>query len=985
MVTQVKKAPFQHHTYTRSITEGERIHSDTKEVPTRSKRGHKYAVCFVDDATRRGKCYPLKRKTDVLDAWRTFLEEEILARGLTVRYFRSDNGTEFTGELAAFNRVRGIKAERSPPKCQSMNGVAEVFWRETFKAVRAILWDQQRGDEWWAAALHFASHIRNHLLTSAVAEVPPEVAWTGKAVDTSRFRVPLCRCWSYIEKEDRTDSLDRRGLEGVFVGYSSHSPCYLIYHPENDTVYARRYDDVTFDERSAVDPEKDGEQPTSALVDAVLLELDRQTEESTNADQTDQEQQNEAQNDSGFMRTTQSYTVARLAEIFRLSGEDYLAVLREYDGWYQDLTSTKDLIRKGSDVPVPEGVGSGAAGCGPLPQGKERTKRSQSKESKQTKSAATPRVEVAHSKNAQRRSARIRGAEEEPRVARAMQALERMLDDHQLLWEEERNNWSNEHALRAHDQHNNAVVNTQIHPDPRHWKAARTDPRSAQWRKAEEKEWNGLWNKDCFEEADITGDKKLHHMIWTYKTKSDSTFKARLCLDGRRQDPSTYSNISSPTMQMASMRILLALAAHKGWSVYADDAAQAFLNAPRPADQPLYVSYPEGYKNNKKGKCMLLRKMLYGLHDAPMGWFQEVRKHLVNEQGMTQGKVDQCYFYKKGVHLVVHVDDFLLTGDETEVAKVRKALWSKFEMSGGPVDEYYGLRIKVKKADGEITIDCEKYIEKTMDKLRIPRKKRNTPMQYDQDLPKREGDVDKKLQQQYRRLVGSAMHPAVTCRPDVAAAVRELSSHLQNPGLIHLQAAIRVMQYLWTTKHFALTFSRGSDDCAATTFYGTCDAAHNVTHDAKGITGWAYLLCGAAISWKCRAQPITALSSTEAELIAIDDAVRELRYLHKLLEEFGQQVRTPTWIGQDNMSTIAIIRNGRFSARTKHVALRYHHVGDLVKAGQVKVSYLPTGQMTADLLTKGMTAEAHELHRAVIMGHRPLQPGPDGGPATENE
>ena len=142
MVTQVKKAPFQHHTYTRSIIEGERIHSDTKEVPTRSKRGHKYAVCFVDDATRRGKCYPLKRKTDVLDAWRTFLEEEILARGLTVRYFRSDNGTEFTGELAAFNRVRGIKAERSPPKCQSMNGVAEVFWRETFKAVRAILWDQ---------------------------------------------------------------------------------------------------------------------------------------------------------------------------------------------------------------------------------------------------------------------------------------------------------------------------------------------------------------------------------------------------------------------------------------------------------------------------------------------------------------------------------------------------------------------------------------------------------------------------------------------------------------------------------------------------------------------------------------------------------------------------------------------------------------------------------------------------------------------------
>ena len=172
MLMNAKKAPFQHQASTRSEIPGERIHSDLKELPTRSKKGHKYAVCFVDDCTRRGKSYGLKKKSDALEAWQEFLDEEVLARGYSVKYFRSDNGGEYIGEFAAFNRVRGIQAERSPPHCQSGNGVAEVYWREVFKMVRAILWDQQRENSWWLAALGFADHMRNHLLTSAVADVP---------------------------------------------------------------------------------------------------------------------------------------------------------------------------------------------------------------------------------------------------------------------------------------------------------------------------------------------------------------------------------------------------------------------------------------------------------------------------------------------------------------------------------------------------------------------------------------------------------------------------------------------------------------------------------------------------------------------------------------------------------------------------------------------------------------------------------------------
>ena len=165
------------------------------------------------------------------------------------------------------------------------------------------------------------------------------------------------------------------------------------------------------------------------------------------------------------------------------------------------------------------------------------------------------------------------------------------------------------------------------------------------------------------------------------------------------------------------------------------------------------------------------------------------------------------------------------------------------------------------------------------------------------------------LQRRYRQLVGTAMHPSVTCRPDAAAAVRALSVHLQNPGEVHVKTAERAMQYLHHTRTLSLTWTKRKRFMSS--FLGTCDAAHNVTKDSKGITGWAYQLAGGSVSWKCSAQGLTALSSTEAELIAIDEATREAQFLHKLLGDFGINVSEaqPTPIAQDNQSTIKLIHS----------------------------------------------------------------------------
>jgi len=352
------KARFKRAAENRSVTAGERIHSDVKTVSVRSRTGCKYAVCFVDDATRRGKSYGIKHKSEVLDKWQQFLEEELLARGLSCKYLRSDHGGEYISEeMTAFNNVRGIQAERSPPHCQSADGVSEVYFRETFKMVRTIIWDQQRSHGWWLVALGFADIIRNHLTTAALDGKVPESAFIKKPVEVGHFRVPLTRCWSYVESGNRSGTISARRIECVFVGYAPKSTSYEVMDVESGTVYNRRHADVVFDEASKA---PDGVDPDVKFVDTFLAALEIRVV----AAETCAAGKNALLANPGFLRTTRDHSIRELAKLFGMDAAAYLKFLHETpvkEGsgpvWYQGVTLGAK-VAKGSDVPIPiKGVG----------------------------------------------------------------------------------------------------------------------------------------------------------------------------------------------------------------------------------------------------------------------------------------------------------------------------------------------------------------------------------------------------------------------------------------------------------------------------------------------------------------------------------------------------------------------------------------------------------------------------------------------------
>jgi hypothetical protein len=149
--------------------------------------------------------------------------------------------------------------------------------------------------------------------------------------------------------------------------------------------------------------------------------------------------------------------------------------------------------------------------------------------------------------------------------------------------------------------------------------------------------------------------------------------------------------------------------------------------------------------------------------------------------------------------------------------------------------------------------------------------------------------------------------------------------------------------------------------------YGWVDASFAVHHDMRSHTG-AVLGLGKGPFWaKSSVQKLNSKSSTEAELIGASDSAGQLLWTRQFLVAQGYNVG-PAVLYQDNQSTIALLNNGRSnSERTRHIAIRYFFLHDRINRKEVRVEYLCTGDMIADILTKPLQGEQFIRLRAMLL------------------
>jgi hypothetical protein len=175
--------------------------------------------------------------------------------------------------------------------------------------------------------------------------------------------------------------------------------------------------------------------------------------------------------------------------------------------------------------------------------------------------------------------------------------------------------------------------------------------------------------------------------------------KARLVAKGYVQKQGIdLEEVFAPVARLDTVRLILALAANRGWQVHHLDVKTAFLNGD--LVEEVYVSQPEGFEvKGKKKHVLKLSKALYGLRQAPRAWNIKLDKSLKNLRFTKCASELAVYTRgtrKEVVVLGVYVDDLIVTGsDPAEILKFKKEMTTQFEMSDlGLLSYYLGIEVE---------------------------------------------------------------------------------------------------------------------------------------------------------------------------------------------------------------------------------------------------------------------------------------------------
>jgi hypothetical protein len=380
-------------------------------------------------------------------------------------------------------------------------------------------------------------------------------------------------------------------------------------------------------------------------------------------------------------------------------------------------------------------------------------------------------------------------------------------------------------------------------------------------------------------------------------------------------------------------------------------------------DQQVFMKQPEGFvqPGQEEHVCELL-KALYGLKQAGMVWNRRFNDFLTKKAGFRQICADPCiYIRKQGQSVVmmgIHVDDSILVHNDPKLCEtVVKQLSAEFEIKDlGEPRLLLGMCVHRTSPTGPISLDQHLYVEELLKRLNMSQcKSSSTPHQagvyLTEDMSPKDDDEKQTMQDvPYGQLVGALLWLATNTRPDILPAVSVLCRFNKNPGQRHWSAAQLVLRYLKGTASFGIEYSPNTSQPHLTPCVDSDFA--NDPDTRRSVTGYVIMYANGPVAVKSKRQSSVATSSVQAEYQAACDAVREVVWLRKLLEELGHKIDDPTEIYEDNQGCISLTENNRTDPRTKHIDTKYHYTREQVANRVVQFKYVPTANMIADSLTK---------------------------------
>jgi hypothetical protein len=524
-------------------------------------------------------------------------------------------------------------------------------------------------------------------------------------------------------------------------------------------------------------------------------------------------------------------------------------------------------------------------------------------------------------------------------------------------------------------------------PLPQHYNQARVSQLWTVWERAIAAELAQLKAKNAWTEVDHSSaaDQILLGTTWVFTCK-DSTdpttgkhclkFKARLTVRGDQQKAADINenHRASPTADLDMLRLLMATVAGDPRTEYLQfDFVGAYLNSTFATDQqPVFIRVPAGYVPSSKMPVVLrLNIYLYGLVESAYQWYQTIAATL-KEQGWTVGSYDCCLWRREGpegpTYLILHVDDGMMVGNDTE--KLFKRLAAVYEIKHlGRPHMFLGIQFEF-LPEGQVFLHQRDYIRELLKfwedhalhamPTKHNQRKQHTPLHVSLELRNLDGlpTVDEEW---YHILIGQLNWLQQT-RPDLANAILHLARGIKQQTPLHGRAA-----------HCLLLYLRDHDDWGC--LYGATPHLHealeawmDAEHGANKATGRAdgghVIFCkGGPVSWQSKAQGCVTDSTFGSEMVELSRGAKKICKLRNYQADLGRPATAPANTYVDNHALDSYSHSVGLSRAARQYLLAYHFGREKHMDGTLRVRKCSGKDNKADMHTKTLAATAFQRGR----------------------
>jgi hypothetical protein len=404
----------------------------------------------------------------------------------------------------------------------------------------------------------------------------------------------------------------------------------------------------------------------------------------------------------------------------------------------------------------------------------------------------------------------------------------------------------------------------------------------------------------------------------------------------------------------------------------------------------VYIHQPRGFKVDPKDGheyVLKLKKALYGLRQAPRHFFNYLSEHL-EKHGVKQSKCDPCLFIGKSVIVIVYVDDLLLYArDERQIddliAKLKEdKIWIRKE---GSTEGFLGVDISPTSSNGAFTLTQAGLTTRVIEALGLHAEwtgSKETPADVTA-LPKDQNGTPADPLVPYASVVGMLLYLSGHTRPDIAFAVHQCARYTFKPTNRHVTALKRIGRYLKGTRDKGLIMRPSRHihvDCYPDAdfagLYNQEDAQD--PHCVRSRTGYVICVANCPVIWKSKLQTEIALSTMEAEYVALSTSCKDLFPLLDLIRELASACGLPVKkntnlhvkVHEDNVGALTLgrLEPRRMTPRSKHYAIKYHWFREQIGPRNIELLKIYTKEQLGDMFTKGLSPVLFRHLRLKLMG-----------------